>query len=67
MEDHIRKREKHFQPINWATNIALIQMTQDSDPLSNVLGLSLVTRKIVVGIGDSTKSGQQDFPTDISY
>lgn len=53
--------------MNIYTNISLVRVVLDSDPLSNVLSSSLVDRKNIVGRKDPTKNSQPDFPTKIFH
>lgn len=48
------------------TNITLIQVKLDSDPLSKVSGSNLVDENNVVRRRDSPKGGQSGFSAEIS-
>lgn len=50
------------------TNITLVLVELDSDPLSKILGSNLVDeKKNVVGRGDPTKNNQPDSLAEISH
>lgn len=49
------------------TNITLVWIELNSDPLSKIPSLNLVKEKNVIEIKNFTKSGQPYSPTEISY
>lgn len=61
---HIFQEQSKYYTI---INITWIRLELDSDPLSKVLGLSLVDEKNVVERGDLTKGDRSSLPAEISH